>query len=190
MPFAITELGREEPAPPADVRAWRRQFPYGVGGPPPRNVPSGYLVLEIQSHPWVSTRRRFRDSDKKRLEDQLNAVIVAFVRMATGLREFALQKAFERRREVLAQRRRRDQEERRKTLERNVAHLEQGIERWRWRQLAGEFLAFAREQGVRRSLDQVRFAAWMEWAERYINGKGMDAFFEPWRTGDGLDTTR
>jgi hypothetical protein len=93
--FSIVESGRQEPPTESDIRAWRKQFPYGYGGPPPRSVLSGELVLEIASHPWVSTRRRFRDSEKKPLDDQLNAVIVAFVRMATGLRNHALKEAIE-----------------------------------------------------------------------------------------------
>ena len=84
--FAVTESGRDAPPTPADIRAWRKQYPYGTGGPPPRLVPAGELLLEIHSHPWVTTRRNFRDTEKKRLEDQLNAVIVGFVRMAAGLR--------------------------------------------------------------------------------------------------------
>ena len=60
-------------------------------------VPAGELLLEIHSHPWVTTRRNFRDTEKKRLEDQLNAVIVGFVRMAAGLRSHALKEALERR---------------------------------------------------------------------------------------------
>jgi hypothetical protein len=138
--FSVAEMSRQEPPSEADIRAWRRQYPYGVGGPPPRAVPDGQLELEIASHPWVSTRRRFRDSEKKPLEGQLNAVIVACVRMAAGLRNFALKMAIERREKLLDERRRRDEERRRKALEQNIAHLERGIERWRWRAIAEEFL--------------------------------------------------
>jgi hypothetical protein len=100
-------------ATPADIRAWRKQYPYGTGGPPPRSVPGGELLLEIHSHPWVTTRRNFRDTEKKRLEDQLNAVIVGFVRMAAGLRAHALREAIERRQRARAERRRREEERRR-----------------------------------------------------------------------------
>ena len=88
--FAVSESGRDAPPTPADIHAWRKMYPYGTGGPPPRSVPGGELLLEIHSHPWVTTRRNFRDTEKKRLEDQLNAIIVGFVRMAAGLRAHAL----------------------------------------------------------------------------------------------------
>jgi hypothetical protein len=182
--FSVTETSRQEPPSEADIRAWRRQYPYGIGGPPPRPVPDGQLVLEIASHPWVSTRRRFRDSEKKPLEDQLNAVIVACVRMAAGLRNFALKMALERREKLLEERRRRDEERRRKALEQNIAHLERGIERWRWRAIAEEFLAFARAEGAQQAIDQDQFNEWMRWAERYIKARGNDAFFKLWMSND------
>jgi hypothetical protein len=182
--FSVIETSRQEPPSEADIRAWRRQYPYGVGGPPPRPVPDGQLVLEIASHPWVSTRRRFRDSEKKPLEDQLNAVIVACVRMAAGLRSFALKMAIERREKLLDERRRRDEERRRKALEQNIAHLERGIERWRWRAIAEEFLAFARSEGAQRSIDQEQFSEWLRWAEHYVRARGHDAFFKRWMSSD------
>src|SRR5438445_247120 len=60
--FALSESGRQASPTPGDVRAWRKMYPYGVGGPPPRSVPAGDLRLEIHSRPWVTTRRRFRDT--------------------------------------------------------------------------------------------------------------------------------
>ena len=62
--FAVTESGRHAPPTPADIRAWRKQYPYGTGGPPPRSV-RGELLLEIHSHPWVTTRRNFRDTEEE-----------------------------------------------------------------------------------------------------------------------------
>lgn len=156
-----------------------------MGGPPPRSLPCGQLLLEIRSHPWVSTRRRFHDSEQKPLEDQLNTVIVAFVRIAAGLREFALQKAVERRQEMIAERCRRNEEQRRKELEPNVERLEPGMERRRWRRSAREFLAFLKTQGPQRPIDHDRFSAWMQWAEQYVEDGGLDAFFAPWRTKSG-----
>jgi hypothetical protein len=111
--FALSESGKQAPPTPADLRAWRKQYPYGTEGPPPRLMPGGELLLEIHSHPWVTTRRNFRDTEKKRLEDQLNAVIVGFVRMAAGLRAHALKEAIERRQKARAERRRSDAKTRR-----------------------------------------------------------------------------
>lgn len=178
--FSLTEAGRQAPPTDAEVKAWRKQFPYGIGGPPPRSVPNGELTLEIASHPWVSTRRRFRDSPKKPLGEQLNAVIVALVRMAAGLRNYALKQAVEERKKRLTERRRRDEELRRKRLEANIAHLENGIERWRWRTLAREFLAFAKSESARRNIDEAAFAEWFAWAEEHVEDRGINNFFNKW----------
>lgn len=182
--FAVTESGRDAPPTPADIRAWRRQYPYGTGGPPPRMVPAGELLLEIHSHPWVTTRRNFRDTEKKRLEDQLNAVIVGFVRMAAGLRSHALKEALERRQEARAARRRREEERRRQELERNMAHLQKGMERWQWRQTAKEFLRMVRTEARRRSLDKEAIDEWLAWADAYIDQRGLEGFFDKWRLSD------
>jgi hypothetical protein len=183
--FALSESGQQAPPTPADIRAWRKQYPYGTGGPPPRLVPAGELLLEIHSHPWVTTRRNFRDTEKKRLEDQLNAVIVGFVRMAAGLRAHALKEAIERRQKARAERRRREEERRREELERNIAHLQKGMERWQWRETAKEFLGIVRAEARRRSLDEEAIGEWLAWADAYINQRGLEGFFDRWRRSDG-----
>ena len=62
----------------------------------------------------------------------MSGVITAFAKMATGLRADALESVRELRQRALASRRQRDEEVRRKALERDVAHLEHGMERWIW----------------------------------------------------------
>lgn len=142
--FSIIEGSRQVTPTAADVRAWRKQWPYGVGSPPPRVEPCGELLLEIGDYPSVTTRRRFRDSDNRRIEQQLSGVITAFAKMATGLRADALEDARELRQRALASRRQRDEEVRRKALERELAHLENGMERWVWGQRATDFLSILR----------------------------------------------
>lgn len=182
--FALSESGQQAPPTPADIRAWRKQYPYGTGGPPPRLVPAGELLLEIHSHPWVTTRRNFRDTEKKRLDDQLNAVIVGFVRMSAGLRAHAVKQAIERRQQARAERRRREEERRRQELERNIAHLQKGMERWQWRQSAKEFLRMVRTEARRRSLDKEAIEEWLAWADAYIDQRGLEGFFERWRLSE------
>lgn len=179
--FSLIESGRQAPPTESEARAWRKQFPYGSGGPPLRSVPNGELVLELASHPWVSTRRRFRDSPKKALEEQLNAVLVAMVRMAAGLRNYALKQAIEERQKRLADRRRRDEELRRKRIEENIAHLERGMERWLWRATARDFLAFAKSEATQRDIDENAFAEWLSWAERHVEERGLSNFFSRWK---------
>jgi hypothetical protein len=142
--FALVEDGEYKPPTESEIRAWRKQYPYGSGGPPARKKPNGKLRLQIASHPWVNTRRNFHDLAGKPLEEQLNAVIVAFARMAGGLRAFSLKVALERREKLREERRRREAERRRKLLEKNVAHLEKGLDNWRWRESAMAFLAAIR----------------------------------------------
>ena len=179
--FSVVELSKAAPPTPAEVREWRRMYPYGTGGPGPRQVPNGELRLEIASSPWFGARRRFHDLAKKPLEDQLNGVIAAFVRVAAGLREVALKDAVERRRELLAARRTRDAELRRKELEGKVRRLEAGMERWQWRRLALEFLGVVRAEGATQNISQEDFASWLRWAEEYVHQRGLEGFFDPWR---------
>ena len=182
--FAVSESGRQAPPTPAEIRAWRKQYPYGTDGPPPRSVPAGELLLEIHSHPWVTTRRNFRDTEKKRLEDQLNRVIVGFVRMAAGLRAHAIKEAIERRQKARAERRRREEERRRQELERNMAHLQKGMERWQWRQTSKAFLRMARAEARRRPLDQKATEEWLAWADAYVERRGLEQFFDRWQLPD------
>ena len=132
----------------------------------------------------MTTRRNFRDTEKKRLEDQLNAVIVGFVRMAAGLRSHALKEALEQREQARAARRRREEERRRQELERNIAHLQKGMERWQWRQTAKEFLRMARTEARRRSLDKEAIDEWLAWADAYVDQRGLDGFFDKWQRSE------
>jgi hypothetical protein len=179
--FSIVELSMAAPPTPAEIRDWRRMYPYGSGGPGPRQVPNGELRLEIASSPWFSTRRRFHDLPKKPLEDQLNGVIAAFVRVAAGLREVELKDALERRRELLAARKARDAELRRKELEQKIRRLETGMERWQWERHAREFLDVVKAEGATRNISHEDFTSWLRWAEEYIHQRGLEGFFDPWR---------
>ena len=161
-----------------------KMYPYGTRGPPPRSVPGGELLLEIHSHPWVTTRRNFRDTERKRLEDQLNAVIVGFVRMAAGLRSYALKEALERRQQARAARRRHEEERRRQELERSIAHLQKGRERWQWRHTAKEFLVVVRAEARSLSLDKEAIDEWLAWADAYIDQRGLEGFFDRWRRSE------
>jgi hypothetical protein len=178
--FSMIELRREVPPTATDIRAWRKQWPYGVGDPPHRVEPSGELSLEIGDHPRVITRRRFRDSEKKSLEEQLSNVMTAFAKMAAGLRAAALEHAKKYRQRAIASRRQRDEESKRKSFELDAAHLESGLERWLWGRRAAEFLAWVQADAERRGLAQAEFRNWFSWAEDYVQRRSMDAFFKRW----------
>lgn len=45
--FSLIESGRQAPPTDSEIKAWRKQFPYGIGSPPLRSVPNGELVLEV-----------------------------------------------------------------------------------------------------------------------------------------------
>jgi thioesterase domain-containing protein len=104
--------------------------------------------------------------------------------MAAGLRSHALKEALERRQEARAARRRREEERRRQELERNMAHLQKGMERWQWRQTAKEFLRMVRTEARRRSLDKDAVDEWLAWADGYIDQRGLEVFFDKWRLSD------
>jgi hypothetical protein len=178
--FSLVEEGEYAEPTESEIRAWRRQYPYGSGGPPSRKKPNGKLRLQLASHPWVSTRRKFHDLAGKPLEEQLNAVIVAFARMAGGLRAFSLKMALERREKLRTERRQREAERRRRLLEKNAAHLERGMEKWRWRESAMTFLAAMRDESSTRDINRDEFDRWLAWAESYVEGASIDKFFAPW----------
>lgn len=185
--FSLVEDGEYAPPTESEIRAWRKQYPYGSGGPPSRKKPNGKLLLQIASHPWVSTRRNFHDLAGKPLEQQLNGVIVALARMASGLRAFSLKMALERREKLRTERRQRDAERRRKQLEKNVSHLEKGLERWRWRESATAFLAAMRSESSARNINHDEFDRWLSWAESYIESVSAGAFFAPWQGGTRIN---
>ncbi|MGE5362163.1 MAG: hypothetical protein ACM3NQ_24360 [Bacteroidales bacterium] len=176
--FSVIELPKDVPPTEAEIRAHRRQFPYGIGDPPWHKRPSGALRLEISHHLGVSLRRRWTDSDKAPLEDQLNSVLAGMVRIAGALRENALYWARSRRKDILRERRKRDAQLRREALQRDVARLRKGMRRWRWQIAAREFLAVVRDEAAVRQVTDDDFTRWMEWAEDYVERRGFDRFFE------------
>jgi hypothetical protein len=113
-------------------------------------------------------------------------VIIAFARMADGLRAFSLKMVLERRDELRKARRRRETEKQRQLLEKNIAHLERGLERWRWRESAMTFLAAMRSESLRRDMKRDEFDRWLTWAEFHGEGASVDTFFAPWHTGAQL----
>jgi hypothetical protein len=178
--FSVIELSRTVPPTQAEIRAHRRQFPYGVGDPSWQKRPSSALRLEISHHLGVSLRRRWTDSDKAPLEDQLNGVLAGMVRIAGALRENALYWARSRRRNILRERRKRDAELRREAMQRDIARLRKGMRRWRWQIAAREFLAVVRDEAIVRKVTDDDFVRWMEWAEDYVQRRGLEQFFEDW----------
>ena len=138
------------------------------------------MRLEISHHLGVSLRRRWTDSEKKPLEDQLNGVLAVMVRIAAAIRVSELQATLSLRRETLRDRRRCDAQLRREALERDIAHLKLGMKRWRWQTSAGAFLAMVREEAARRGIVDEDFVRWFAWAEHHVEKRGLDKFFANW----------
>ncbi len=178
--FSVVELSTMVAPTEVEIRAYRRQFPGVSGEPPWQKKPSGELRLEITHHLGVALRRRWTDSEKQRLEDQLNGVLTGMVRIASALRASALHSALSRRRETLRERRRRDAQLRREALERDIAQLKRGMKRWRWQTSARAFLAMLRAEAARRGIVAEDFGRWLTWAEQYVENRGMDKFFAEW----------
>jgi hypothetical protein len=151
-----------------------------MGDPPWHTTPSGQLRLEITHHLGVSLRRRWADSEKKPLEDQLNGVLAVMVRIAAALRESKLQSVLSLRRETIRERRRRDAQLRREALERDIARLKLGVKRWRWQTSARAFLVMVREEAARRGIVDGEFVRWFAWAEYHVEKRGLDKFFANW----------
>jgi hypothetical protein len=150
----------------------------GGGDPPPRPEPNGVLLFEIDQHPRVNARYRFKDLKRGPIETQLNAVMVAIIKMADGIRTDQLHEALERRREQRAARRREEREHRRENLRADIARLRKRVRRWRWQLAAQEFLALLREEAMLRRVTNDDFTRWLAWAETYVARRGVDGSFE------------
>lgn len=178
--FSIREVSRMGPPTPEEIRAHHREFPRG-GDPPPRPEPNGVLLFELDQHPRVNARYRFKDLKRGPIETQLNEVMASIIQMADGIRADQLQEARERRREKSATRRRAERERRREILRADLARLRKGVRRWRWQLAAREFLALVREEAERRSITDGDFARWLAWAEAYVEGRGLNGFLGDWK---------
>jgi len=179
--FSIREVSRMGPPTPDEVRAHHRQYPWG-GNPPPRPEPNGVLLLELDRHPRVNARYRFKDLKRGPIETQLNNVMIAIIEMADGIRADQLDRALERRREKRALRRKEEREKRRQILRADLTRLRKSVRSWRWRTVALEFIELARKEAALRGVTDEDFERWMAWAESYV-GEGWDEFFQGWEVG-------
>ncbi len=93
--------------------------------------PTGELVLRIEEYLDRGTRVTWRDTSIKRLEEQLNRVIVGLLTAAAVLRERRLKWEEAARREKAAKEERMRQEEARRQEEERRAHLLRSLQAWR-----------------------------------------------------------
>lgn len=174
--FSIREISRMGPPTADEIRAHRRKFPWG-GTPSPRPEPNGVLLLELDRFPRVHARHRFKDLARGAIETQLNDVMIAIINMADGIRADQLEEALDRRTEKRALRRKAAHERSRQILQADVRRLRTGVQRWRWRVMALEFLEGARQEAGRRGIADEDFERWLAWAESYVEQLGWDEFF-------------
>lgn len=139
--------------------------------------PSGRLTLVLAEEPhlWNQARRKWHDSDKRALEDQLNDVVVGVLRLAAGVRAEVAEQEKARRAEEERRRQRQlalaEQQKRRAELAAEKSRIEalrKQAERWRESENIRRFIEHARTQGQvpELGLQGPDLDRWAEWANR------------------------
>src|SRR5690606_34477606 len=118
-------------------RKRRNQFIY-----PPRydSIPTGDLRLHLMHSGWKHSIRTWKDSAKRRLEDQLNTILLGFLDEAQAIKE---RRAEERRIEIERKRReqlRLEQSRRRETNAKLIRQLEMQAGAWMRARLLRSYL--------------------------------------------------
>src|SRR5687767_7388911 len=103
------------------VRDWRPTVAFSAE----RGTPSGNRFAPLGNDP--STLPRFGTEIARTATQRRDHRLR---KHGCCLRAYALRETLERRQKLITERRRRDEEQRRIALERDITHLERGIERW------------------------------------------------------------
>jgi hypothetical protein len=132
---------------------------------------NGKLVFTIDE--WQAERKNWRDGQRKRLEDQLNEIVVGIISTAEIIRLRNLQWAHDRQQEAEARLRRQQERRRRELLEAHSALWEKS----RSLQLfLNEYKEFLSEQG--RVGPDCEEAQWLRWACDYADS------LDPFKSGE------
>lgn len=135
---------------------------------PPRydSIPTGDLRLHLMHPGWKHSIRTWKDSAKRRLEDQINTILLGFLDEAQAIKE---RRAEERRIEIERKRReqlRLEQSRRRETNAKLIRQLEMQAGAWMRARLLRSYL-----RAMKRTLGGTKL-------ETTVDGKDVDFF--PW----------
>lgn len=132
--------------------------------------PSGNLSLYIDIAVASRIRKRWSDSNKSQLEENIGEFINSAILVAQVLKEERLNREEERRKWIDERKREEEEEKRRKEEETRLHNLEMQAEQWaKSRQLRAYIRAVEREV-ARIEIDEefrARFVRWLSWAKEH-----------------------
>lgn len=160
-----TEHTSTKPSRPGQLAPlWTPRFDY---------LPTGQLVLRIETPYGSRIRQSWSDGKRQRVEDMLNEVMVSLVTVAVAERA-AKEEAARREGEWQEEQRVRAEWERERVLaEAQLKQLREDAESWRTAQRIREFIIAAEMEGAARASagsHDVELLAWLTWARAVADG--------------------
>lgn len=143
---------------------------YSLPRPQFDHFPSGTLALRIGGAA-TGTRCQWRDDEKHRLEDQLNAFVAGLIRAADRVKIARREHEEQERRWEEERRRRQEEELRRREEEARIKQFEAKAIAWRAAQEFRQFIDAVRAEAVCRNgqiEDGSEVARWLDWAEQRL----------------------
>ncbi len=172
--FGISEIVlREEREPTPHEKEKMKRWSWHQNDKFYRKVPTGRLCLTIHSGPSDGQRRRFNDTQRWNVENQLNGFITAMYRTAESIkidraqreqRQCELEESERKRHEFERQRDSKLQEI--KEEEQRISELMSNSESWNTSQSLRHYICAVRGWASEEnsSLDQTRLDSWLKWA--------------------------
>jgi hypothetical protein len=138
-------------------------------GPKYEYVPSGMLYLETSVLGWYSGKKNWSDTQKKKLEEKLNTMMIELAKIAVYLKQERARReqeahAAEQKRLEAEQRRQRQLEE-----QQRIEHLESLYLQWMKAKQLREFLSLVEKAPINSESLNMNHHDWLEWAKAYTN---------------------
>jgi hypothetical protein len=146
-------------------------------GPKYDSIPTGELVIKASVRGWYAGKQSWSDTPKKKLEEQLNSMMIDLAKIAVHLKQ---EREKEEQQEREAELRRQEEERLRlKELEeqKRIDYLEGLLSQWVKAERIREFLTIAEKLPINPKAVDMEKQEWLEWARDYADR--LDPLFFP-----------